>query len=134
MPALAVTTLTAGVLGAIFLVLSTRVVMGRASGQVMLGSGETTPAGDPDPLFVAIRSQANFAEYVPLCLILIGLVELQSGPTILVKTLSAVLVLARIAHPIGMAMKPPNVFRAAGWVLTILVLLVASLAAIWRVV
>ncbi len=125
-----VTTGCAGLLGLIFLVLSARVVQGRNSGKVLLGDGAAGAGGSVSPLLVAIRSHANFAEYVPICLILIGGLELQAGPTVLVKVLAAVLVLARLAHPIGMGMPGPNPLRAGGFVGTMLVLLVASVAAV----
>lgn len=121
-----VTTAAAGALGVIFTVLSARVVMGRTTHKVMLGDGK----GDADPLFVAVRSHANFAEFVPLILLLIGLIEVQSGPTLLVKGLAGALVLARVLHPIGMAMPSPNPFRAGGFVLTITSLIVASVSAL----
>ena len=120
-----VTAAVAGLLGLLFAALSAQVVMGRMSGQVMLGSGEA--AGEPSSLFVAVRSHANFIEYVPLCLLLIGALEMRVGATVLVKVLAAVLVLARIAHPIGMSRPSPNPFRAGGFVGTMLVLVVASL-------
>ena len=119
----------AGVLGLVFVALSARVVTARSSGRVMLGDGSS--AGESaSPLLVAIRSHANFAEYVPLCLVLIAGLEMEGGATVLVKALAALLVLARVAHPIGMAMKAPNAFRAGGFIGTVLVLLVASVAAL----
>ncbi len=123
-----VTLAATGLLGLIFVVLSVRVVRGRIAGRVMIGDGSAS--GEGDGLLVNVRSHANFSEYVPLCLLLIGGLEMRSGPTLLVKLLAAVLVLARLAHPVGMIMKPPNPFRAGGFVGTLLVLLVASLAAI----
>jgi uncharacterized membrane protein YecN with MAPEG domain len=124
-----ITTAAAGFLGLIFLALSAHVVMGRTTGKVMLGSGEGSDS-EASPLFVAIRSHANFAEYVPFCLLLIAGLEIRSGATVLVKVLAAVLVLARVAHPIGMMRKSPNPFRAGGFVGTMLVLVVASLVAL----
>ncbi len=112
----------AGALGLILVVLSVRVVVGRGKHRVMLGEGEGSP------LLVAIRSQANFAEYVPLCLLLIGGLELNGGATLLVKGLGIVLVVSRLLHPIGMAIQGVNPFRASGFVGTILVLLVGSVA------
>jgi uncharacterized membrane protein YecN with MAPEG domain len=122
-----VSTAAAGLLGIIFIVLSARVVMGRTASKTLFGSGNS----ETDPLFVSIRSHANFAEFVPICLLILAGLEIRSGATILVKVLAAILVLARIAHPIGMAMKTANPFRAAGFVGTILVLAVGSLAAIY---
>jgi len=125
MHALIVTPIAAGLLGLIYLVLSARVIAARVTGKVLLGDG-----GQGSPLFVAVRTQANFAEYVPLCLILIGLLELRSGTTMLVEGLAVLLLLARIAHPVGMMMKAPNPFRAGGAIVTLLVLGVASVAAL----
>jgi uncharacterized membrane protein YecN with MAPEG domain len=120
-----VTTTTAGVLGLVYLVLCGRVIAARFSERVLMGAG-----GEDSPLFAAFRSQANFAEYVPICLILIGLLELRSGATQLVEGLAVLLVVARIAHPVGMVMKAPNPFRAGGAIVTLLVLVVASVAAL----
>jgi len=121
-----VTTTATGILGLIFIVLSARVVLGRTSTKTLLGHGEN----DASPLFIAVRSHANFAEYVPLCLLLIAALEVQHGASLLVKVLAAILILARIAHPIGMATPGPNPFRAGGFVGTILVLAVGSVAAV----
>ncbi len=118
----AVTTLAAALLGLIFAVLSGMVVAGRISGKEDLGDGDTTKY----PLFIAIRCQGNFAEYVPLTLLLIALVELHTGPTSLVKGLAAALVLARLMHPVGMRLPAPNPLRAGGFIITLVVLAVAS--------
>ncbi len=122
-----VTLACAGLLGLIFVVLSARVVMARRTGRPLPHPADLATA-EPVKLQVAIRSHANFAEYVPLCLILIGGLELQVGSTVLVKALAAVLVLARAAHPIGMVMPGANPFRAGGFVGTLLVLMAAGVA------
>ena len=119
----------AGVLGLIFVALSMQVVMLRTRGRVMLGDGGQAE-GAAAPLLVAIRSHANFAEFVPFCLILIGGLEMERGATVLVKGLVTVLVLARLAHPIGMRIAGPNALRAGGFLGTILVALVASVAVV----
>jgi uncharacterized membrane protein YecN with MAPEG domain len=121
-----ITTLAAGVLGLVLAVLSAQVVAARTYGKVDIGSGEDTKS----PLFIAIRCQANFAEYVPLTLLVIGLIELRTGPTMLVKILAAGLVLGRLAHPFGMRRPAPNPFRAGGFVVTMVVLAVASVSAV----
>ncbi len=127
-----VTLFAAGLLGLIFVALSLRVVMARFRGRVLLGDGDAGLAaqGAPGALLVAIRSHANFAEYVPLSLLLIAGLEMRSGPTLLVKVLAILLVLARAAHPIGMVMKAPNPFRAGGFLITVLVLAVASMTVV----
>lgn len=121
----AVTGLAAGVLGLMFVVLSGQVVAGRMGQKVMIGEGESA-----SPLQVAVRSHANFAEFVPLALILIGYDELRTGPTWAVKIMAGALVLARLAHPVGMRMASPNPFRAAGFMLSVLVIAAASILAL----
>jgi uncharacterized membrane protein YecN with MAPEG domain len=121
-----VTITAAAVLGLVFAALSVQVVAGRFSEKVDLGPG----ADARSPLSIAMRCQANFAEYVPLALLLIGLVELRDGPTLFVKVLAAALVLGRVAHPFGMRMKAPNPFRGGGFMLSVLVLVAASVRAL----
>ena len=64
-----ITPLYAALLGLVLLVLSGRVIFAVRAKGVSLGDGE-----DPDHLPI-IRSQANFIEYVPMILILIGFAE-----------------------------------------------------------
>jgi len=128
-----ITLIAAALLGLIFAVLCVLVVLQRGKYKVNLGSGEIPAAAtDPasSPLLVAVRSQANFAEYVPLILVLVGLIELRTGPTLLVKLLAFGLVLARAMHPLGMKLPAPNPFRAGGFVLSLLILLDASVEAL----
>ena len=115
-----VTLLTAGLLGLIYLVLSVRVVRVRTSAKISLGDG-----GD-QTLLSRIRAHANFAEYVPFLLILLALVEYITGTNSLVKGLGALIVVARIAHAIGMARHGANIFRVIGAVGTLAALSVLS--------
>ena len=45
-----------------------------------------------------MRVQANFADYVPLSLLLLAFAELQGRPVWLIHTLCAVLVVGRLVH------------------------------------
>jgi hypothetical protein len=119
---------TGGVLGIILLVLSAMVTRQRYLLRVSLGDGGGAPANEP--LRTAMRAQANFAEYVPLILLLMVGLTLEGADSRLILGLSVVLVISRIAHPIGMYRPAPNPFRAGGIMLTWAVLLVASLSAI----
>ncbi len=119
---LTITSAAAGILGLILIVLSVLVVMQRRSA----GAG----TDQPPALLVAIRSHANFIEYVPMCLLLIGFIEARFGSTWYVAALAVGLIASRIAHPFGMTKPPPNAPRAAGFVGSILVLLAASIMAI----
>jgi uncharacterized membrane protein YecN with MAPEG domain len=49
-----------------------------------------------------IRAHANFAEYVPLILLLVALLEAGGATRLTVQALLLALLLARIMHPIGM--------------------------------
>lgn len=136
MTALPVTSATAGILALVFIALSARVIASRGRAGASLGDGNTglIRAGEEHtvPLLVACRAHANFAEYVPLALLLIGLNEAQSAPRWFVCALATALVAARLLHPIGMGRKIPNPFRAAGAVLTLATIGVGGLALIWR--
>ena len=125
-----ITTFAAGLQGIVFTALSLMVVAERSRTRVNLGSGETPEAASPDAratkLYMAVRAHGNFAEYVPLILVLTALIEIHTGPTLLVKCLAFGLVLARLLHPIGIRMKAFNPYRSAGFVLTMVILAVAS--------
>ncbi len=91
--------------------------------------------GDNMELAEKIRRHANFTENVPLTLILIGVLELNGSSPLLLHGLGIALVLARIAHPIGLHhdnMRHP--MRAVGAGVTFLVTGIAALAAIWSFV
>ena len=130
MPFLPVTSLAAAILGLIYIALTFRVVQARGRNNASLGDGGgIIPAGQEHtaPLLVAARSHANFAEYVPLGLILIGLVEADGTRKWFVFLLAALLVIGRVAHPLGMGRKIPNPYRASGIALTASAILLASL-------
>ncbi len=122
------TMITAGILGLIYIALSARVSQMRRKVGISSGDGDGKP--EAEPLAVAIRSHANFAEYVPFALILLGLIE--SDVPVLTLILAIMLVLGRLAHPVGMTMPAPNVFRLAGILLTWLVILIAAVTAVIR--
>ena len=97
----ATTAFYAGLLALVYLGLSGWVVASRVSGNVLLGD-----AGD-DTMLRRVRAHANFSEYVPLVLILVGLLEAGGGAHGLVQGLLIALLVGRILHPIGM-FAPPN--------------------------
>jgi uncharacterized membrane protein YecN with MAPEG domain len=84
-------------------------------------------------LLVAARTQANFAENVPLCLVLMALAEAEGAAHWLMVALGVMLVAGRGLHALGMGRPVPNLFRAGGVVLTLLVLSVGSVAILVRV-
>ena len=119
-----VTLTTAGLCGLVLLILSFRVVRIRQSGKVSMGDG-----GDA-LLLSRIRAHANFSEYVPIILILMGLIEGFSGSGPAIGVVGVALVLFRIAHAAGMARPAPNPLRVAGTLGTFIILGVTSLWAL----
>jgi len=120
-----VTSIYAGLLALVFLALSIRVIQGRSSAGVSLGDG-----GDGS-LNRRIRAHANFAEYVPLCLGLIALLESGGAPTWLLHSLGAGLFIGRVGHGYALAFAehfPPG--RMVGTLLTFLVLLIGGVSCV----
>ncbi len=113
---LAATLTTAGLLGLIYFVLSYRVIQVRVTSKISLGDGSN------DTLLGRIRAHANFAEYVPMILILMAIIELWVARGPWLWSIGTALVAARIAHAIGMAMPAPNAFRIFGTMTTFIVL------------
>ncbi|HYP64588.1 MAG TPA: MAPEG family protein, partial [Acidocella sp.] len=98
--------------------------------KLMLGDGTGTGLPDAQGLQVAVRAHANFAEFVPLTLIILACLVHEDVNQIFFLILCATLVLGRILHPIGIRILTPNVPRAVGAMLTWAVLLIASVATI----
>jgi uncharacterized membrane protein YecN with MAPEG domain len=82
----------AAVLGLIFIFLSARVVVARRLFRVRLGSG------GHELLERRIRVQGNFAEYVPLTVILLTFLELYGAARWLIHVLCIALILGRCLH------------------------------------
>jgi uncharacterized protein len=116
-----ITGLYAAGLGVLFVLLSLRTL--RLRRKLRIGLGD---AGHPEMLR-AIRVHANFAEYVPLCLGLMCLAELQAAPVWLLHSMGIALVLARLTHARGVSqMQEKTTFRVIGIALTLSILLTAS--------
>ncbi|MFH6782675.1 MULTISPECIES: MAPEG family protein [Methylobacterium] len=118
------------VLALLFAGLSIWVMARRLSANVLHGDG-----GDAVLLHRA-RAQANFAEYVPLILLLVGLLEAHGASRALVHGLLVVLLVGRALHPFGMTApaNSPRQFacRGGGILATFAVLIVAALALLLR--
>jgi uncharacterized membrane protein YecN with MAPEG domain len=102
MPQLPITAVTAAILGLIFFRLSLNAIKFRRQHKVSLGSG------GHDDLERAIRAQGNFAEYVPISLILIACLELNAAPWWLVAAHGVALIVGRLYHAKGINELPPN--------------------------
>ncbi len=121
-----ITLVTAGFCGLLYFILTLRVGQLRQAHKVAIGDGGN------DALLGRIRAHANFAEYVPIILVLMGAIEagIGRGNELLAST-GILLFLLRIAHAIGMTRPAPNPFRLAGAAGTWIILVGLS---VWAIV
>ncbi|MDH3640173.1 MAG: MAPEG family protein [Gammaproteobacteria bacterium] len=125
---LPITLMYAGIFAIFALVLSFRAGSFRATG------GISVLYGDPANMELAqrVRVHQNFLEYVPIMLILMGLIEANGGASMFLYVVGDLLIIARIAHAIGL--KHDNMAhkgRAIGAGGTALITLVSAAYGIW---
>ena len=96
------TAVFASILTLMFIKLSLNVIGFRRKNKVSIG------AGGVDELERAMRAHGNFAEYVPLGLFLMGALELNGAPSVLVALLGSLLVIGRYFHAKGINEPPPE--------------------------
>jgi uncharacterized membrane protein YecN with MAPEG domain len=127
----ALTAIYAALLALLFVALSIWVIAGRAKHRVHHGDGGN------DDLNRRIRAHANFAEYVPLILLLVALLEAGGAGRGTVHALLLPLLAARLMHPVGMvapvASVQQGVFRGIGASATMLILAAAAILLLIRV-
>jgi uncharacterized membrane protein YecN with MAPEG domain len=87
--------------------------------------------GGHEPLLRRMRAQSNFIEQAPFFLILLGGLELAGANCLALGIISAVFVLARIAHGIGMDGGPLHRWRAIGISVSVLC---SIILAVWATV
>ncbi|PAX08304.1 MAPEG family protein [Sphingomonas lenta] len=119
---LPITLVLAGALTLINIWLSFRVGAARRAHGISVGDGGN------DQVLRRMRAHANFAENVPLVLILVGLIEFAASPSVYLWVMAALFVVARIAHGIGMDGWAPG--RPIGAGLTAVLQLLLALWAI----
>lgn len=124
MTVLPITLTMAGAAALLALWLASRIGRLRRTGKVLIGDG-----GD-EALTARMRAQANFTEYTPLFLILLGLVELARGSETWLWAVGALFMAGRLLHPFGMDRRTLNPLRTVGMVLTLLPLVGLALYAI----
>lgn len=107
----------AAVLALFNLFLAYRVSKVRIADKVLVGTG-----GNP-LMETRTRAHANFAEYTPLVLVLVALIELAHGPRLWLWGVTVLYLLGRVAHAFGMDIRRTNPLRAGGIVVTWAVLL-----------
>jgi uncharacterized protein len=113
--------LYAALLGFLFFYLSVRTIGLRRRLKIGIGSNEN------DEMLRGMRVHSNFAEYVPISLILIFLVEVQGGHQWLIHALGVLLLVGRSLHAYGVSQMNENfVFRVTGMSLTFTTMLTSS--------
>ena len=120
-----VTPLYAGILTLWFVLLSFRVANLRRGG-LSFGDG-----GDVGVTRV-VRAQANFAEYVPLALLLMGFLEASRYSIYLLHAFGITLVIARLFHGLALSFGSPRSGRVIGTALTFIVLLIEAVLCIYQ--
>jgi uncharacterized protein len=120
-----ITTLYAGLLGLVAIALGAQA--GRLRGRFDISIGD----GGNRELLLAMRRHANFAEWVPIALIIIALLEMNGVSKLAIHALGAGLVVTRLCHATGLR---PDTLQGWGRLVgaggTALIVLVASLWAI----
>ena len=121
-----VTPLYAGLLTLWFVLLSVRVVNLRRRGITFGDSGDIGVTR-------VIRAQANFAEYVPLALLLMGFLEVTRYSIYLLHALGVILVVARFLHGLALSFGWQVRFgRVSSSALTFIVLLIESVLCLYQ--
>jgi uncharacterized membrane protein YecN with MAPEG domain len=120
-----ITSLHASVLALVYLALSLRVMRLRLIHRQALGDGGHAA------LTRAVRMHGHFAEYVPLALLLLLLLELAQTPPVVLHGYGLLLLASRLLHLAGLLQTPEPV----GWRLATMVLTVNLIggAALWLV-
>ena len=108
-----VTPVYASILGLLFIGLSLRTIRLRRRLRVAIGDNDNAE------LRRAMRVHANFAEYVPLTLLLVFFVEMDGLPVAWVHALCLTLLCGRLLHAWGVSQIRENFrYRVYGMVLT----------------
>jgi uncharacterized membrane protein YecN with MAPEG domain len=95
-----ITGLYLAVLALLYTVLAIRVARLRQTNRASFGDNDSAQ------LRSAIRAHANFIEYVPIITLMVAMLEMSGASALRVHILMGALLVARLAHPLGMYAKP----------------------------
>ncbi|PCH96357.1 MAG: glutathione S-transferase [Rhodobacteraceae bacterium] len=125
---LPVTATTAFILGALLLLLTLKVVVGRRTKHIVLGDND-------DRIFTKhIRGHGNAAEQIPMALILLGFVEYLQAPSYAL-IIATVLIVGRFMHAAYFSFHGTHWrFRYYGMLLTIIAQGLALIALLYALV
>lgn len=132
---LPITLATSAILALLYILLSIAVSGERRRSSIGLGTGAEASAAlgkehEAPRLLIAVRRHAHFAEYVPLSLILLLLLEMANTGRFVLIGLAVALIAARLMIAAGIGRAAPNVLRAGGNLVQLLMILVASVYAL----
>ncbi len=120
---LAITPIYAALIALLYVTLSVKVILQRRSDKISVGDGGSKM------MIKAIRTHSNCAEYAPIGLLLIAMVELQGAGGALLHVLGLLLLAGRLLHAYGFGRTPQIVIlRQIGMGLTFTAILVAAIA------
>ena len=121
-----VTPLYAGLLALLFFALSLRVVQMRGTG-ISLGDGGNTA------MLRRIRGHGNFAEYVPLILLMMAMLELSRFSIYVLHAMGITLLVARLLHGYALSFTEKFKFgRFWGTLLTYIVMVSAGVMCVFQ--
>ena len=117
-----ITPIYAAIFGLFFVFLSFCVIKQRAKNQVTIGGGQ-----HPE-LMRTMRVHGNFAEYVPLALLLLFFLETQTNHSAVIHALGLALLAGRVIHMYGISKTNEDLrFRKIGMVLTLTVIILSAI-------
>lgn len=107
----------------LYVILSINVIRTRRQEKVGLGSGGNKAVER------AMRVHANFAEYVPLTLLLLLILEQSGGNALLLHGLFVILLVGRLIHAWGVSQQQEDFrFRVSGMAMTFATIITSSIA------
>jgi len=136
MTSLPVTSIIAAILALMMFPLTMIVSFKRI--EIGKSSGNLTEAAigdyDDDGLRRRIRAFGSFTEYVPMCLIMLALIEFGGESIVLLWSLGLALIAGRVIHVGGMLYANNPAFRATGMMLTYVAFVVPAIWLLYRAI
>lgn len=127
MQLLPITAITAAIFSVLMVLLSAQTSLSRA--HMKTGHGD---AGD-ETLRRRIRAHGNFAEYAPMALILLGLVEALGVSRVAVLALAIAFCVARVLHAVGMLYTSKATLKAVAMLIQHAAFICAAILLVTRV-
>lgn len=122
-----ITALYAALLVAVLVCLTTRIGLLRAKTRVSILDGGNQRVA------VEMRRHGNFAEHVPLIIVLMAIVEINEVSPLFLHGVGIALVICRVAHPLGLHYdRVQTPLRLVGAVGTSLITIALGVVALWQ--